>query len=73
MSLKIDASFENGVFVPAQMPTLADQARVRLTVEQVHSAPAQRQVIGPVEDWRPIGARSNCILVIALDFHPDGC
>jgi hypothetical protein len=58
MSLKIDASFDNGVFVSKQMSTLADRERVRLTVEQVHRAPARRQVIGPVEECRPRSLRA---------------
>jgi hypothetical protein len=67
MVLKIDASFENGVFVPASPPGLADRERVRLTVRR---------------DWRPVGAsgtqaaqpaRSVSDRAIALDYHPDGC
>jgi predicted DNA-binding antitoxin AbrB/MazE fold protein len=33
MALTLDATFENGVFVPAQRPELAEHERVRLTIE----------------------------------------
>ena len=33
MSLKVNASFENGVFVPAKRPGLVEHERVCLTVE----------------------------------------
>ncbi|HZW30074.1 MAG TPA: antitoxin family protein [Isosphaeraceae bacterium] len=35
MTLSIDATYEDGVFVPVQRPDLADHERVRLTVEPV--------------------------------------
>ena len=37
MALKVDATFTDGVFVPAQRPNLADQERVRLTIESTTS------------------------------------
>jgi predicted DNA-binding antitoxin AbrB/MazE fold protein len=33
MSVSIDATYENGVFVPTQQPPLKDHTRVRLQVE----------------------------------------
>ena len=38
MSLTIEATYENGVSVPAQRPNLSDHARVRLVIEQVELA-----------------------------------
>jgi predicted DNA-binding antitoxin AbrB/MazE fold protein len=38
MSVSIDATYENGVFVPAQQPPLKDHTRVRLQVEVQGSA-----------------------------------
>jgi predicted DNA-binding antitoxin AbrB/MazE fold protein len=35
MSLTIEATYENGVFVPVQPLDLADHERVRLTVEPI--------------------------------------
>jgi hypothetical protein len=60
MSLKVNASFEGGVFVPATRPVLAERERVRLTVERETR---------PVEN----GMRTDHELAVALDYHPDGC
>jgi predicted DNA-binding antitoxin AbrB/MazE fold protein len=38
--MTIDATCENGVFVPAQRPELAEHERVRLTIEPAPTAPA---------------------------------
>jgi predicted DNA-binding antitoxin AbrB/MazE fold protein len=35
MSIRVEAIFENGVFVPAQRPALAEHEKVRLTVDSV--------------------------------------
>ena len=67
MVLKIDASFENGVFVPSSRPRLADRERVRLTIErESRQAGASHEHIAPE-------VRSGGNLTIALDYHPDGC
>lgn len=47
MSLTIEATYENGVFVPAERPPLAERARVRLTIDSTSSPPAQ--TLNPVE------------------------
>jgi predicted DNA-binding antitoxin AbrB/MazE fold protein len=73
MAMSIDATFENGVFVPVQKPTLADHERVRLTVEVI--APARR---GTATIRLPRGARilldPNLAKEIAqsAEFHPNG-
>ncbi len=67
MSLKVDASFENGVFVPAKRPALVDGERVRLTVER-QSRDSGRNEARPAD-----GLRKDGDLAVALDYHPDGC
>ena len=70
MTLKVDASFEDGVFVPAQRPALADRERVRLTIERAaKSLPNASRDEGLTNP----GLRTDHNMVIALDFHPDGC
>jgi hypothetical protein len=73
MLLKVDASFENGVFVPAQLPALADRERVRLTIEA--AATSREKSAGSIQGSHPDdqGSRIGNQLAIALDFHPDGC
>jgi predicted DNA-binding antitoxin AbrB/MazE fold protein len=40
MTQTIEATYENGVFVPVHPPALADHDRVRLTVEPICAADA---------------------------------
>jgi predicted DNA-binding antitoxin AbrB/MazE fold protein len=41
MTQAIEATYQNGVFVPAQKPALAEHERVRLTIETIPTnAPA---------------------------------
>jgi predicted DNA-binding antitoxin AbrB/MazE fold protein len=47
MSLTIEATYENGVFVPAERPPLAERARVRLTIDS--TPPPAAQAVNPVE------------------------
>jgi predicted DNA-binding antitoxin AbrB/MazE fold protein len=68
MALKVDASFENGVFVPARRPGLAEHERVRLTIE-----PADKVETASSRSDSSINLDSRTGLAIALDFHPDGC
>jgi Protein of unknown function DUF104 len=67
MSLKVDASFENGVFVPSTRPVLADRERVRLTIER-QSRDSGRSEAHPAGSLRKDGD-----LTVDLDYHPDGC
>jgi predicted DNA-binding antitoxin AbrB/MazE fold protein len=73
MTLTVEATYENGVFVPAQKPTLADHQRVRLTVESVGSAPAGVEPARRRRDRR-IVLESNLAQEIAEspEFNPDG-
>jgi hypothetical protein len=69
MALQVDATFIDGVFVPAQRPNLVNQERVRLTIEpniKLIANPKGEGVINP-------GSRTDHNLATALDFHPDGC
>ncbi len=67
MSLKVNAAFENGVFVPATRPELAERERVRLTIERQSRDSARSEA-------RPAGGlRKDGDLAVALDYHPDGC
>ncbi len=45
MSLTVEATYENGVFVPLERPALADHERVRLTVESIASSPSAVEVV----------------------------
>ena len=38
MAMTIEATYENGVFVPAEKPALAEHERVRLVVEPLPAA-----------------------------------
>ena len=71
MGLKVEASFENGVFVPTQRPGLAERERVRLTIERVADARADSKSFTHRDDLTDLHSRTG--LAIALDFHPDGC
>jgi predicted DNA-binding antitoxin AbrB/MazE fold protein len=45
MTVKVDAIYENGVFVPTQQPALADHERVRLTIETVSNEPGAVEIV----------------------------
>ena len=70
MPLEVDATFTDGVFVPAKRPNLVDQERVRLTIE-----PTVKMLVNPSRGEGAInpGSRTDHNLATALDFHPDGC
>lgn len=68
MALKVEASFENGVFVPARRPDLDERERVRLTIDRTANTQADSNGFNHSDD---LGSRTG--LAIALDFHPDGC
>jgi predicted DNA-binding antitoxin AbrB/MazE fold protein len=38
MAMAIEATYENGAFVPAERPALAEHERVRLVVESIQAA-----------------------------------
>jgi Protein of unknown function DUF104 len=67
MRLNVDASFENGVFVPRTRPALADREHVRLTIER------DSRQLEPSEARRALGSRTDRDFAVVLDFHPDGC
>ena len=69
----IDATFENGVFVPAQRPSLANHERVRLTIEPIATSPRRVKTIGRRRSRRirlnPSLARE---IAVSTEFHPNG-
>jgi Protein of unknown function DUF104 len=73
MALKVDASFEDGVFVPVRRPALADRERVRLTIESVATAQPHSKGLDQADGEGNSSSRTGPDLAIALDFHPDGC
>lgn len=69
----IDATFENGVFVPAQRLTLSDHERVRLTIEPI-STVSQRVETIAVRRGKRIRLNPALAKDIAVgpEFHPHG-
>lgn len=69
----IDATFENGVFVPAQRPALADHERVRLMIEPLAALPHHSEAIARRRGRRirlnPSLARE---IAVSPEFHPNG-
>ena len=69
----IDATFENGVFVPAKRPILADHERVRLTIEPIAALPRRSKAMGRRRSKRirinPSLARE---IAVSPEFHPHG-
>jgi hypothetical protein len=71
MAMKVKASFENGVFVPATQPRLVDRERVVLTVEPAsNSASASRAFTDRDAITRPASQPDHALV---HDYHPDGC
>ena len=68
MVVKLDASFQNGVFVPAERPNLMDREPVRLTVER--GSASNR---GARDGQMTTGSGSGHSQAAVLDYHPDGC
>ncbi len=73
MALKVDASFENGVFIPAERPRLAESARVRLTIETRLSEQTNSSSPPSDQGLSHVGLPTDRDRAVALDFHPDGC
>jgi hypothetical protein len=71
MAFKVDASFENGVFVPTQRPGLSERERVRLTIEPVADLQADSKDSSEGESLIKFGSQTG--VAVALDYHPDGC
>ena len=71
MALKVDASYENGVLVPATPLVLAEHEQVRLTIEPTARTHSDCNTFSQRKDRKNLGSRTDQAL--ALDFHPDGC
>ena len=73
MVMTIDATFENGVFVPAERPVLADHERVRLVVEPIVPVAARLEMIRRRQEQRirvdPVLARE---IALSAEFDPFG-
>jgi predicted DNA-binding antitoxin AbrB/MazE fold protein len=69
----LEATFENGVFVPAQRPTLADHERVRLTIETISPTPQRLETLHHRRRHR-IHLNPSLAHDIAQspEFYPDG-
>lgn len=71
MVLTIEATYENGVFVPARRPDLADHERVRLTVELA----TKPSPVESVRRWRgnriQIDPHLAGEIALSPEFHPD--
>jgi predicted DNA-binding antitoxin AbrB/MazE fold protein len=73
MALNVDASFEDGVFVPARRPTLVEGERVRLTIEPFTASVDEAKSVSPAERSNGKASPTDRDLALALDFHADGC
>jgi Protein of unknown function DUF104 len=67
MGLQVEATFENGVFVPEKQPHFSDRTRVRLTIERASGTNASDAVAAPTS------LRRDRDTAAALGYHPDGC
>lgn len=71
--MKLEATYEKGVFVPAQAPSLAEHERVRLTIE-----PIANEASGSIETLRLRRRRRIRLepdlakeIATSAEFHPD--
>jgi predicted DNA-binding antitoxin AbrB/MazE fold protein len=71
MTLTIEATYKDGVFIPVQRVDLADDERVRLTVE----VPALPDAVEVVRRWRgnriEIDPQIAREIALSPEFHPD--
>ncbi|HZZ41883.1 MAG TPA: antitoxin family protein [Tepidisphaeraceae bacterium] len=51
MTQAIDATYQDGVFIPVQKPALAEHERVRLTIESI-GTPVQQDALTTVQQRR---------------------
>lgn len=72
--MKLEATYEKGVFVPAEPPLLAENERVHLTVEPVHAA----NPVASVETIRLRRERRIMLdpelaqhIALSAELHPD--
>jgi predicted DNA-binding antitoxin AbrB/MazE fold protein len=71
MILNIEATFENGVFVPVKKPAIAEHQRVRLFVEAIAPAPQCQ----PDEEQHPTRIRLEPSaaeeIALSAEFQPE--
>jgi hypothetical protein len=71
MTTQVTATFTNGVLKPDGALPLADQARVKLTIEPLADATRVKPTIEPVEEWSAAGALATWNRIQArLKHHP---
>jgi hypothetical protein len=75
MALTVQATYEDGVFVPAQKPPLANHDRVRLIVEPIGGAqgPEAGTVLFRKAKRIRLDPELARQIASAPEFHPDGC
>jgi predicted DNA-binding antitoxin AbrB/MazE fold protein len=72
MSLTVEATFENGVFVPVQRPALADHERVRLTVEPIETSPSAAEIVRRRGENRiQLDPQLAQEIALSKELHPD--
>lgn len=74
MVMTIEATFENGVFIPAQRLSLAEHEHVRLTIEAIVADTARRLEIVRCGRERRIRVDPALAeeIVMSPEFHPFG-
>ncbi|MGA2231701.1 MAG: antitoxin family protein [Tepidisphaeraceae bacterium] len=73
MTLKVDATYENGVFVPTEQPALADHERVRLTIETVSNEPGAMEIVRRRGERRiQLDPQLAEEIARSSDFNPEG-
>ena len=73
MALTVDATYENGVFVPTERPALAEHERVRLVVESIVKPHSVVNTMSNRRDRRiSLDPRLAQDIASSPDFHPNG-
>jgi predicted DNA-binding antitoxin AbrB/MazE fold protein len=72
MSLTVEATYENGVFVPLQRPALPDHERVRLTVEPIASPTSAAEIVRHRRENRiQLDLQLAQEIALSKELHPD--
>ena len=73
MTLTIEATYENGVFVPLQRPILAEKERVRLVIETLDTPSPSQTKPDPFKNHKRIQIDPELALEIAIspEFLPE--
>ena len=72
MSLTLEATYEDGVFVPLRRPALADHERVRLTVEPIAVSTSAVDVVRRRREIRiQVDLQLAREIALSKELHPD--